>query len=163
MYVELHSCSAFSFLEGASLPEEIAEGAAQFGMRAIALLDRDGVLRFTSVSFGSRQAGHLRSYRLGNFLCGFWQSSRISFLDPKPTSALAGSPSAPREKSNRLPKSVPPDHSLQNARKRKGHGQLRPSTKSRSMQKAWCVSRAVKKACLPPLSLVVVTKMHCEA
>ncbi len=42
MYIELHSCSAFSFLEGASLPEEIAEGAAQFGMRAIALLDRDG-------------------------------------------------------------------------------------------------------------------------
>jgi error-prone DNA polymerase len=43
MYVELHSCSAFSFLGGGSLPEEIAETAAQFGMSAIALLDRDGV------------------------------------------------------------------------------------------------------------------------
>jgi error-prone DNA polymerase len=43
MYVELHSCSAFSFLEGGSLPEELAETAAQLGMPAIALLDRDGV------------------------------------------------------------------------------------------------------------------------
>jgi error-prone DNA polymerase len=43
MYVELHSCSAFSFLEGASLPEELAEAAANSGMPAIALLDRDGV------------------------------------------------------------------------------------------------------------------------
>jgi error-prone DNA polymerase len=43
MYVELHTCSAFSFLEGGSLPEELANLAAQLGMSAIALLDRDGV------------------------------------------------------------------------------------------------------------------------
>jgi error-prone DNA polymerase len=43
MYVELHSCSAFSFLEGASLPEELAETAVRLGMPAMALLDRDGV------------------------------------------------------------------------------------------------------------------------
>ena len=43
MYVELHSCSAFSFLEGASLPEELAETAGELGMPAMALLDRDGV------------------------------------------------------------------------------------------------------------------------
>jgi error-prone DNA polymerase len=43
MYVELHSCSAFSFLEGASLPEELAETAGRLGMPAMALLDRDGV------------------------------------------------------------------------------------------------------------------------
>ena len=42
-YIELHSASAFSFLEGASLPEELTETAAQLGMPAIALLDRDGV------------------------------------------------------------------------------------------------------------------------
>jgi len=42
-YVELHSSSAFSFLEGASLPEELAETAAKVGMPAMALLDRDGV------------------------------------------------------------------------------------------------------------------------
>src|SRR5579863_9423216 len=43
MYIELHSRSAFSFLEGASLPEELASTCAQLGMPAMALLDTDGV------------------------------------------------------------------------------------------------------------------------
>src|SRR5579885_2758015 len=43
MYVELHSASAFSFLEGASLPEELAARCAESGMPAMALLDRNGV------------------------------------------------------------------------------------------------------------------------
>ncbi len=43
MYIELHARSAFSFLEGASVPEELVATCAQFGMPAIALLDTDGV------------------------------------------------------------------------------------------------------------------------
>ncbi len=43
MYVELHSRSAFSFLEGASTPEELVAVCAHLGMPAMALLDRDGV------------------------------------------------------------------------------------------------------------------------
>jgi error-prone DNA polymerase len=43
MYVELHSRSAFSFLEGASIPEELIAVCSNFGMPAMALLDRDGV------------------------------------------------------------------------------------------------------------------------
>ncbi len=43
MYTELHARSAFSFLEGASTPEELAETCGQHGMRSMALLDRDGV------------------------------------------------------------------------------------------------------------------------
>ena len=43
MYVELHSRSAFSFLEGASIPEELVAVCANLGMPAMALLDRDGV------------------------------------------------------------------------------------------------------------------------
>ena len=42
-YVELHSCSAFSFLGGASQPEELAARAADLQLPAVALLDRDGV------------------------------------------------------------------------------------------------------------------------
>ncbi|HEX5222339.1 MAG TPA: error-prone DNA polymerase [Verrucomicrobiae bacterium] len=42
-YVELHARSAFSFLRGASMPDELAERAAQLGMSAVALCDRDGV------------------------------------------------------------------------------------------------------------------------
>ena len=43
MYIELHARSAFSFLEGASVPEELAEVCAAYQMPAMALLDRDGV------------------------------------------------------------------------------------------------------------------------
>src|ERR1700756_293972 len=43
MYIELHARSAFSFLEGASLPEELAGVCAHLGMPAMALLDTDGV------------------------------------------------------------------------------------------------------------------------
>jgi error-prone DNA polymerase len=42
-YVELHARSAFSFLEGASVPEELASLCAEYKMPAMALLDRDGV------------------------------------------------------------------------------------------------------------------------
>jgi error-prone DNA polymerase len=42
-YVELHSASAFSFLEGASLPEDLVSRAKELELTAIALLDRDGV------------------------------------------------------------------------------------------------------------------------
>src|ERR1700681_3465825 len=42
-YVELRARSAFSFLEGASAPEELAESAAVLGYDAIALGDRDGL------------------------------------------------------------------------------------------------------------------------
>jgi error-prone DNA polymerase len=42
-YVELHARSAFSFLEGASVPEELIAVAKGFEMPAMALLDRDGV------------------------------------------------------------------------------------------------------------------------
>jgi error-prone DNA polymerase len=43
MYVELHARSAFSFLEGASVPEELAGACASHEMRSMALLDRDGL------------------------------------------------------------------------------------------------------------------------
>jgi error-prone DNA polymerase len=42
-YVELHARSAFSFLEGASLPEELTEVSSDLEMPAIALLDRDSM------------------------------------------------------------------------------------------------------------------------
>ena len=43
MYIELHTSSAFSFLDGASLPEALVERAAALDYPALALLDRDGV------------------------------------------------------------------------------------------------------------------------
>lgn len=43
MYVELHARSAFSFLRGASNPEDLARRAVELQLPAVALLDRDGV------------------------------------------------------------------------------------------------------------------------
>jgi error-prone DNA polymerase len=42
-YVELRCRSAFSFLDGASLPEDLAEAAAGLGHQALALADRGGL------------------------------------------------------------------------------------------------------------------------
>src|SRR5437660_12568667 len=42
-YVELHAQSAFSFLEGASTPEELIATCAELKMPSMALLDQDGL------------------------------------------------------------------------------------------------------------------------
>jgi len=42
-YVELHAHSAFSFLDGASLPDELATAARELGHEALALTDHDNV------------------------------------------------------------------------------------------------------------------------
>ncbi|HEY8813974.1 MAG TPA: PHP domain-containing protein, partial [Candidatus Dormibacteraeota bacterium] len=42
-YVELHAHSAFSFLDGASTPMELAAAAGRLGYPAFALTDHDGV------------------------------------------------------------------------------------------------------------------------
>src|SRR6266480_2715200 len=51
MYVELHAHSAYSFLDGASLPEELAARAAELGYEALALTDHEGV-------YGSLEFAH---------------------------------------------------------------------------------------------------------
>jgi len=58
-YAELHCHSNASFLDGASPPEELVEEAANLGLEAIALTDRDGmygVVRFAEAAkaFGMR-------------------------------------------------------------------------------------------------------------
>jgi error-prone DNA polymerase len=50
-YVELHAHSAYSFLDGASLPEELVLQAAELGYPALALTDHDGL-------YGSLEFAH---------------------------------------------------------------------------------------------------------
>src|ERR1700737_4501475 len=52
-YAELHCHSNFSFLDGASHPEELVEEAARLGLSALALTDHDGmygVVRFSEAA-----------------------------------------------------------------------------------------------------------------
>ena len=56
-YVELHSRSAFSFLEGASLPENLASQAAQWEQEAIAVTDLHGVYGAPRLYLAAKQLG----------------------------------------------------------------------------------------------------------
>ncbi|HEY3883594.1 MAG TPA: PHP domain-containing protein, partial [Vicinamibacterales bacterium] len=57
MYLELHASSAFSFLDGASLPEALVDRAAALNYPAIALLDRDGVYGAPRFHLAAKKAG----------------------------------------------------------------------------------------------------------
>jgi error-prone DNA polymerase len=84
LYIELHAHSAFSFLDGASTPQELAGAAALHGYPALALTDHDGIwgsLEFARACQGlglraitgaeltvavPPSSGHLRSPRLAH-------------------------------------------------------------------------------------------------
>ncbi len=55
-YVELHCHSAYSFLDGVSLPEELAQRAAELGYEALALTDHNSVSG--SMELAQTAAGH---------------------------------------------------------------------------------------------------------
>ena len=55
-YIEFHARSAFSFLEGASLPETLITAAAKLGMPAMALLDRHGFYGAPRFHMAAKQA-----------------------------------------------------------------------------------------------------------
>ena len=57
MYIELHARSAFSFLEGASIPEEFTAWCVEHEMPAMALLDRDGVYGSPRFYLAGKKAG----------------------------------------------------------------------------------------------------------
>src|SRR5438105_15280995 len=54
-YIELHANSAFSFLRGASFPEQLVQVAAELKMPALALLDRNGVYGSQRFSVAGRE------------------------------------------------------------------------------------------------------------
>jgi error-prone DNA polymerase len=57
MPVELHASSAFSFLRGSSLPEDLVSRAAELEIEALALVDRDGLSGAPRFFKAARQAG----------------------------------------------------------------------------------------------------------
>src|SRR5215218_3174473 len=56
-YVELHCHSAYSFLDGASHPEELAVRAAELGYEALALTDHDGVYGSLEFAYAAKAFG----------------------------------------------------------------------------------------------------------
>ncbi|MGI8798948.1 MAG: error-prone DNA polymerase [Pseudonocardia sp.] len=56
-YAELHCHSNFSFLDGASHPEELVEQAARLGLEAVALTDHDGMYGVVRFAEAARELG----------------------------------------------------------------------------------------------------------
>ncbi len=57
MYAELHCHSAFSFLDGASLPEQLALTAQRLGLPALALTDHNGLYGSLAFAHSAKQLG----------------------------------------------------------------------------------------------------------
>ena len=68
MYIDLHARSAFSFLEGASVPEELAGACARFDMPAVAIVDRNGVYGAPRFHMAMKKAG-LRAHIGSEITC----------------------------------------------------------------------------------------------
>src|SRR3954467_13689174 len=78
-YAPLWCKSNFSFLEGASHPEELVEEAHRLGLRSVAITDRDGV-------YGMVRA-HVKAKELGvHLVCG------MQVTIAPPNARLAASP-----------------------------------------------------------------------
>jgi len=70
MYIELHSRSAFSFLEGSSLPGSLIARCAELNMPAMALLDRDGVYGAARFHMAAKKAG-IKAHIGAEVTCNF--------------------------------------------------------------------------------------------
>jgi error-prone DNA polymerase len=113
-YVELHCHSSYSFLDGASQPEEIAARAAELGYEAVALTDHDGVygsLEFAQAAtfFGVQPITGAEVTLDGGAHVTLLVESRRGYanLCRLLTEAHAGTRRAGREDREPLPPSVP--------------------------------------------------------
>ena len=82
-YVELHAHSAFSFLDGASTPMELAGAAADLGYEAFALTDHDGVwgsMEFVQACKGSG----VRAITGTELTVRAWPAGPLTAVDPPP-------------------------------------------------------------------------------
>jgi error-prone DNA polymerase len=90
VYIELHTSSAFSFLESASLPEALVERAAALGYPALALVDRDGVYGAPRFHLAAKAAG-LKAI-IGSALTiragGTWAAKQAGPRPPSPSSPV---------------------------------------------------------------------------
>ncbi|MFY9556512.1 MAG: error-prone DNA polymerase [Blastocatellia bacterium] len=78
-YVELHARSAFSFLEGASLPEELASVCKELGGQAMALLDRNGVYGAPRFHMAAKKLG-IKAHIGAEISVVFGSTSRVMNL-----------------------------------------------------------------------------------
>src|SRR6476659_1281697 len=97
VYIELHAHSAFSFLDGASTPTELAAAAAAQGYPAFALTDHDGVWGSMEFAHACRGFG-VRPITGAELTVGLWPAGPVSDTSLPPTGGSpASSPPTGRE------------------------------------------------------------------
>ena len=89
-YVELHARSAFSFLEGSSLPEELAAACARLSMPTMALLDTDGVYGAPRFHLAAQKA-KIKAHIGAEVTCNSLRSVILSGASASRSEALAQS------------------------------------------------------------------------
>ncbi|HZQ94396.1 MAG TPA: error-prone DNA polymerase [Candidatus Sulfotelmatobacter sp.] len=82
LFIELHARSAFSFLEGASLPEELIGACQHFQMPAMALLDRDGVYGTPRFHLAAQKVG-IKAHIGAEVTCQFSVASKSKISDSR--------------------------------------------------------------------------------
>ena len=92
MFIELHSRSAFSFLEGTTLPEDLIATCSHLNMPAMALLDRDGVYGAPRFYMAAKKA-KIKAHLGAEVTCEFSpQSHRDTEKEIKPAVSNASVP-----------------------------------------------------------------------
>ena len=113
-YVELHAASAFSFLDGASLPEDLVEEAARLEIPAVALGDTNGVYGAPRFYKAAKAAGIKALVGAEVTLVDEGNAHPLTLpLSPRRGEGVtnAGAPSdPPRREPRRLQEPLPPDH-----------------------------------------------------
>jgi error-prone DNA polymerase len=90
LYAELHARSAFSFLEGSSLPEDLAAACARLDQPAMALLDTDGVYGAPRFHLAAKKA-KIKAHIGTEVTCGSQHSVILSGASASRSEALAKS------------------------------------------------------------------------
>ncbi len=81
-YVELHTSSAFSFLEGASHPEALVDRAVELGMPTLGLMDRNGVYGAARFHARAKKAGLQARIGAEISICDLLEGEALTRLTP---------------------------------------------------------------------------------
>ena len=132
-YAELHVHSNFSFLDGASHPEQLVEEAARARLDAIALTDHDGMYGVVRFADAARELGMRTVY--GAELSLGLTAPQNGVADPQ-----GPAPAGPGPRGRGLPADVPGDLQRPPARRGEGQAGLRPGGDRRrtARARAWC-------------------------
>jgi error-prone DNA polymerase len=112
-YVELHAHSAYSFLDGASQPEELAARAAELGYSALAVTDHDGLygsLEFAHAArfFGVRAITGAEVTLQGGYHVTLLVESQRGYSNLCRLLTAAHAETRPKENAEALPPSLDP-------------------------------------------------------